>query len=100
MTFPSQRKFHAYNAVSIAIGYGLHGRGIGFRFPTRKRDFYLHHIIQTGCGDHVAPYPMGTWDLFSLVKRPGREADHSHPSNDEVKNTWLYTFTPPRVFMA
>jgi hypothetical protein len=28
------------------------------------------------------------------VKRPGREADHSHPSNAEVKNAWHCTSTP------
>jgi hypothetical protein len=34
------------------------------------------------------------------VKRPGREADHSPPSNTEVKNAWSYTSSPPYVFMA
>jgi hypothetical protein len=29
------------------------------------------------------------------VKRPGLEADHSPPSNAEVKNAWNYTSTPP-----
>jgi hypothetical protein len=29
------------------------------------------------------------------VKRPGREADHSPPSNAEVKNAWRYNSTPP-----
>jgi len=28
------------------------------------------------------------------VKRPGREADHSPPSNTAVKNAWSYTSTP------
>jgi hypothetical protein len=27
------------------------------------------------------------------VRRPGREADHSHPSSAEVKNVWSYTST-------
>jgi hypothetical protein len=34
------------------------------------------------------------------VQRPGREADHSPPSNAEVKNAWSYTSTPQYVFMA
>jgi hypothetical protein len=34
------------------------------------------------------------------VKRPGREADYSPPTSAEVKNTWIYTSTPPYVFMA
>jgi hypothetical protein len=40
--------------------------------------------------------------LFSIltVKRPGREADHSPPASAEIKKTWIYTSTPPYVFMA
>jgi hypothetical protein len=34
------------------------------------------------------------------VKRPGREADHSAPTSVEVKNMWIYTSTPPYVFMS
>jgi len=29
-----------------------------------------------------------------------RDADHSPPSNAEVKNAWRYTSTTPYVFMA
>jgi hypothetical protein len=32
-----------------------------------------------------ASYPMRTGGSFAGVKRPGREADHSPPSNAEVK---------------
>jgi hypothetical protein len=38
--------------------------------------------------------------LFLGVKRPGSEADHSPPSSAEFKNAWIYTFTPPYVFLA
>jgi hypothetical protein len=34
------------------------------------------------------------------VKRPGCQADYSHPTDAEVKKTWIYTSTPPYVFMA
>jgi hypothetical protein len=34
------------------------------------------------------------------MKRSGREADHSPPSNAEVKNAWSYTSTPQYVFMT
>jgi hypothetical protein len=37
---------------------------------------------------------------FPGVKRQGREADHSPPTSAEVKKMWIYTFTPPYVFMA
>jgi hypothetical protein len=39
-------------------------------------------------------------ELSLGVKRPEREADHSPPSNAEVKNAWSYTSTPHYVFMA
>jgi hypothetical protein len=29
------------------------------------------------------------------VERPGLEADHSPPTNSEVKNAWSYTSAPP-----
>jgi hypothetical protein len=29
-----------------------------------------------------------------VLKRPGHEVDHSHPSSTEVKNLWSYTSTP------
>jgi hypothetical protein len=34
------------------------------------------------------------------VKRQGRETDHSPPTSAEVKKMWIYTSTPPYVFMA
>jgi hypothetical protein len=34
------------------------------------------------------------------VKRPGREVDYSPPTSAEVKKMWIYTSTPPYVFMA
>jgi hypothetical protein len=34
------------------------------------------------------------------VKRPESEADHSPAINAEVKKMWIYTSTPPYVFMA
>jgi hypothetical protein len=33
------------------------------------------------------------------LMRPEREADHSPPNTSEVKKTWIYTSTPPYVFM-
>jgi hypothetical protein len=40
-------------------------------------------------------YAMGT-----VIKRPGREDDHSSPISAEVKKMWMYTSTPPYAFMA
>jgi hypothetical protein len=68
-------------SVSIALGYGLDGRGSRVRFPAGAGNFSLHHRIQNGSGAHPASYPMCTRALSLEVKRPGREVDHSPPSS-------------------
>jgi hypothetical protein len=70
------------------LGYELDDRGI--RVPAGAGNFSLHHHSQIGSGAHPASYPVGTRGSF-----PGCEADHSPPSNAEVKNAWGYTSTPP-----
>jgi hypothetical protein len=40
------------------------------------------------------------WVLSLGIKRPGREADHSHQSSAAVMNTWNYTSAPSFAFMA
>jgi len=63
----------------------------GFRFPT-EAGLSVHHCVQTGSGAHLYSYTMGTGrGLPLVVKRPGREANHSSPSSAEVKNAWSYT---------
>jgi hypothetical protein len=59
------------------------------------QEFYLLHVVQTGSGIHPTSYPMGTGSSFPGVKRPGREADQSPPTNAEIKKIWIYTSTPP-----
>jgi hypothetical protein len=86
-------------AVGIAIGYRLDGQGVGVRVPVGAR------IFTSPCRPdrlwvHPTSYPMGTKGSFPGVKRPGREADHSPQTSTEVKKTWVYTSTPPHVFMA
>jgi hypothetical protein len=86
--------------VGIALGYGLEDRGTTkVRFPAGAGNFF-HQRVQNGSGAHPASYPMGTMGSFPEGKAPGREADHSLPSSVEVKNAWIYTSTPPYVFMA
>jgi hypothetical protein len=51
-------------------------------------------------GPTLPPIQRVPGALSPRVKRPGLEADHSPPTSVEVKNTWLYTSTPPYVFMA
>jgi hypothetical protein len=69
--------------------------------PSRGWEFSLHYDIQTVSGAHPASLlSNGYQELFPWVKRPGREADHSHPSSAEVKNMWSYISTPPIRPMA
>jgi hypothetical protein len=37
---------------------------------------------------------MGVRGSLPGVKQPGRKADHSPPTNAEVKNAWIYTHSP------
>jgi hypothetical protein len=40
---------------------------------------------------------MGTGGSFPDIKRLGREADHSPPTNAEVKKIWIYIHSPIRL---
>jgi hypothetical protein len=63
--------------------------------PGRGKNF----LYSTASGPALGPtQPSIQW--VPGVKRPGREADHSPPTNAEVKKTWIYTSTPPCAFMA
>jgi hypothetical protein len=86
-------------AVGMATGYGLDDRGVGV-WVLMGQEFALLHVVQTGSEAHPTSYPMGTGDSFPRVKRPGCEADHSPPTNAEVKKTWTYTSTPPYNYIA
>jgi hypothetical protein len=48
-----------------------------------------------GSGAAPASYPVGTRGCFLVGK-----VVHSPPASAEVKNTWIYTSTPPYVFMT
>jgi len=84
------------NRVSpvTSLGYGLDDRwrGLGiFLFTTAS----IPALGLTQSSIH--------WVTVSLslgVKRPGRRAEHSLPSNTEVKNEWSYTSTPQYAYMA
>jgi hypothetical protein len=60
--------------------YGLDDRAIGIRSPAEAKDFSSILCVQIASGAHPASCPMGTGGKA----RPGRDADHSPPSNAEV----------------
>jgi len=72
-----------------------------YNFYLKSRtQLYLRHHVQTGTGAHSASYTKDTEVLYSGVKRPGREADHSPPSTSEIKNAWSNTSIHPYVLMG
>jgi hypothetical protein len=88
------------SSVGMVTGYRPDGRGVRVWVPVGVR-FFSSHVTQTGSGAHRASYPTGTGGLFPLrVKLQGREPDHSPTTSAEVKKMWIYTSTPPYVFMA
>jgi hypothetical protein len=60
-------------------------RGSGFSFASASR---------LALGPVQPPILWVREDLTMGLKRPGREADYSSPSNAKVTNVWSYTSTP------
>jgi hypothetical protein len=68
--------------------------------PGRGEIFLYSTASMPDLGPTQPPIQWVPGALSSGVKQPGREADHSTPTSANVKNTWIYTSTPPYVFMA
>jgi len=62
-------------------------------------NFSLYHRNETGSEAKTASYQMDVRGSFPGVKRPGREADNSTPSNDCVKDAWSYISIPQYAFI-
>jgi hypothetical protein len=74
------------------FGGSIPGGGLGiFLFFTASR---------TAPRPTHPPIQWAPGTLSSVIKRPGREADHSPPSSAEIKHAWRYTSSPEYVFMA
>jgi hypothetical protein len=59
----------------------------GFDSRQRRKDFSSILCVHTSSGAHPASCTMGNGSSFPGAKaRPGRDADHSPPSNAEVVN--------------
>jgi hypothetical protein len=83
------------SSVGIALGYGLDDGVLGFD-SRRGLEIFLFTTVSRMSLAPTQPRIQWVPGTLSLgVKRPGREADHSHPSSAEVKNAWRYTSIPP-----
>jgi hypothetical protein len=88
------------STVGIANGYGLDSQGFRVPSPGRGKNFLFSTSSRPAQGQTQPPIRRVPEALYLGVKRPGRAADHSPPISAEVKYIWVYTSTPPYVFMA
>jgi hypothetical protein len=88
------------DAVGVATGYGMDGRGVGVRVPVGDKISLLSMLFRRVLGPIQPPIRWFSGTLFPRVKRPGREADYSPSTSVEVMNTWIYTSTPPITVTA
>jgi hypothetical protein len=61
--------------------------------PEWEKDFPFPLNIQTGLEACSALYSVGARNVSPLVRQLFHEADHSPPSNAEVKTEWICTST-------
>jgi len=60
-----------------------------------KCSFFMILFIKFHFIPSQSPVKWVPGALSLQVKRPVREADHSHPCSAQVKNAWSYTSTVP-----
>jgi hypothetical protein len=65
-----------------------------------RRDIFLFSTSsRADLGLIQSPIEWIPGALSPGVKRPEREADHSPPTSADIKNTWIYIFTPLCAFI-
>jgi hypothetical protein len=75
------------------------GRPRGRNSSPGRVKYFLFTLSRPALGSTQPPIQWVPGDLFPVIKRPGREADHSPPAGAEVKKMWIYTSTPQYVLM-
>jgi hypothetical protein len=82
-TFRNSIDFQFAIPYGIAVGYGLDGRG--FDSLQELRIFFFTTASRRALGPIQPPIQWVPGSLSLGLKWSSREADHSPPSNDEVK---------------
>jgi hypothetical protein len=78
----------------------LDDRRVKVQVPIRSRIFIYSISSRLALGPTQPPVLWVQETLSAGIKRKGREADHLAPTIAEVKKAWIYTSTPPYIFMA
>jgi hypothetical protein len=81
----------------LETGYGLDGRGVGVRVPVGARFFssQCRPNLFWGPSSHLSNGYRGLFPKWVS----GQGVRLTTPTGAQVKNTWIYTSTPPYVFM-
>jgi hypothetical protein len=64
--------------------------GLGFKSSTFQKVHFSIAFI----------WAVDSAQIFPGMKRQGREAGHSPETTAEIKETWMYIFTPQYAFLA
>jgi hypothetical protein len=97
------RSIKFYESRGSVFGKATGSKTEESSFHSRHRqEIFSSQSIQTGSGAHPASYSMAMRGgaLFPRIKRPGREAEYSHPSRADVKAVCSCTSTVPFAFKA
>jgi hypothetical protein len=82
---------------SVGIETRLQGGRLGVRILVVDKTSVLFKTSRPALGP-AQPVIELVPELFSDVKRPGREVSHSSPSSAVVKNEWSCTYTSSNAF--
>jgi hypothetical protein len=80
--------------VGKATGYELDDRGGRSSSSGGVKNFIFSTASRLAMRPTLPPIQYLLAALSPTLKRPVREADHSPPTNAEVKKTWIYTIIP------
>jgi hypothetical protein len=78
--------------------YWLHYRGLILGRCKTFSSSAASKPVRPALGPTPPPIQWLPVTLFTGIKRPGQQADHSSTSSVKVKKDWSYTSTAPHVF--
>jgi hypothetical protein len=87
-------------AGTVSIENMLRAGPSRVRTSPEAKHFSLLYVAHTRREAHPAFYSIRIKVISEAIKRPGSDADHTPPSNAEVKNKKSHIFTAPSAYMS